>query len=535
MSSLAAGLLVALSTIGLAATSAWLIVRAAERPGVLSLTVPMGLVQLFALAKAAGRYLERTLTHRTALRVMGSVRARVARALVPQLPAGLGPRSHEVVDLALVDVERVQDLLTAVAGPLAVGAVAGLISVVIAGLISPAGALWLLLGFLVSGFVLPWLAAHFGVATAERADALRHELTGLFANVARSGDEYLLNGAAPLLLARVDELEDRADHLAARRAQLVGLTQGLGVAVAGVTTWATARVAANGVIDGHLARSLVAVVPLLSVAALELVSSVTPSFVGLRGDRRALARLDELAARPAPVREPERDVVLSPLTELRGDELTHAYDDTPTLREASLRVHVGDVIVLEGRSGEGKTTLAHLLAKFATPRSGSLRANDLDYDEIVGRELRTQLGVVDDDPHLFLTSLAGNLRIGSPTATDEELVEVLTRVGLEELIPRLNDGLGAIENGTPLVLSGGERRRVGIARQLLSQRRWLLVDEPTEGLDADAAERVMAALRAHCRNGALIVISHRDVGPGATQRWTLAAGTLTTSPLPPVG
>ena len=125
---LAAGLLVTLSTVGLAGTSAWLIVRAAQRPSVLSLTVPMGLVQLFALAKAAGRYVERTQTHRAALGVMGHVRATVAALLEPLVPAGLGPRSAEVVDLVLRDVDRVQDLLTAVAGPLVTSVAAGLVT-----------------------------------------------------------------------------------------------------------------------------------------------------------------------------------------------------------------------------------------------------------------------------------------------------------------------------------------------------------------------------------------------------------------------
>ena len=100
-----AGLLVSLSTIGLSGTSAWLIVRAAQEPAVLSLTVPMGLVQLFALAKAAGRYLERTQTHRAALGVLGHVRASVARLLEPLVPAGLGPRSSDVVDLVVRDVD----------------------------------------------------------------------------------------------------------------------------------------------------------------------------------------------------------------------------------------------------------------------------------------------------------------------------------------------------------------------------------------------------------------------------------------------
>ena len=161
-----AGLLVGLSTIGLAATSAWLIVRAAQEPVVLSLTLPMGLVQLFALAKASGRYLERTQTHQSALSVMGHVRARVARVLEPLVPAGLGPRSADAVDLVVRDVDRVQDLLTAVAAPLFTSAVAGVATVVVSGLIVPWSALTLAGALAMSAVVAPVAAARLGEGPA---------------------------------------------------------------------------------------------------------------------------------------------------------------------------------------------------------------------------------------------------------------------------------------------------------------------------------------------------------------------------------
>jgi ABC-type transport system involved in cytochrome bd biosynthesis fused ATPase/permease subunit len=177
----------------------------------------MGLVQLFALAKAAGRYLERTQTHRAALGVMGHVRASVARLLEPLVPAGLGPRSSDVVDVVVRDVDRVQDLLTAVAGPLLTSAVAGVVTVAITAAIVPLSALSLLVALVLTAAVLPWAAARLGYRSEVEIDAVRAGMVGLFDRVSQGGDEYVMAGAAESLGEELAELERRYDRANFRR------------------------------------------------------------------------------------------------------------------------------------------------------------------------------------------------------------------------------------------------------------------------------------------------------------------------------
>ena len=251
-----AGGVVALASIGLAMSSAWLIARSAQRPAILSLTVPMGLVQLFALGKAAGRYVERTSTHRAALGVMGSIRYHLARQLLPLLPAGLGPRSAEVVDVALSDVERVQDLLVVLAGPLLTSVVAGLLTVAVDAGVEWRAGLVVVAALIVSVVVVPVLAWKAGKKTQRELGSARAELRALWSDVASAGDEMIFGGQRQPVAERLDRLEDALDTASRRHATLVGMVQGTMTLLAGVTVLVTVLVARSDVSHHHLAAVL---------------------------------------------------------------------------------------------------------------------------------------------------------------------------------------------------------------------------------------------------------------------------------------
>ena len=523
-----AGLLVSLSTIGLSGTSAWLIVRAAQEPAILSLTVPMGLVQLFALAKAAGRYLERTQTHRAALGVMGHVRASVARLLEPLVPAGLGPRSSDVVDVVVRDVDRVQDLLTAVAGPLLTSAVAGVVTVAITAAIVPLSALSLLVALVLTAVVLPWAAARLGYRSEVEIDAVRAGMVGLFDRVSQGGDEYVMAGAAESLGEELAELERRYDRANFRRTLLMGVISGLTTLVSGLCVVTTVLVSALGLRSGHLAPALLAVPALLSVTVLELVGGVAPMLVGLRGDRAALARLEALADVGAPVTEPDVGGLFDTASaSLRASNVGATFADTVALRDVSFELRRGDVVALSGPSGGGKTTFARLLAKFLDPREGVLQVGGADYATLRSEQVRQVVGFADDAPHVFATTLAGNLRIANPHASDDELVVALDGAGLRALLASMPEGLDTKLGGATTGLSGGEQRRLGVARELLVRRPIIIFDEPTEGLDEETASLVMDRIVAAFGEGAVLVISHRDADyVHATRRAVIANGQL---------
>ena len=523
-----AGLLVALCTVGLAATSAWLIVRAAQRPSVLSLTVPMGLVQLFALAKAGGRYLERTQTHRAALSAMGHVRARVAREIEPLLPAGLGPRSADVVDTILGDVERVQDLLTAVAGPLVTSVAAGLVCAVVCAAISPLAGGVLLVALGVDAVVLPLVASRRGRRSGRELDEVHSEMTTLFDQAASSGDEFVMMGAGVRLEDRLARLEERGDVAQRRRRGVNGAMSGLAVLVNGVACVVVAVVSVQGVRTGQLSAALVALPTLTTIAALELVSGLVTGVVGTSRDRAAMARLNALGDLPWPVHDGADEMQASACDEgPTYDDVSFDYDGVSVLQGVTTALHPGDVVVLSGPSGGGKTTLARLAAKFLDPRRGQVALAGVAYTSLRARDVREVVGLVDDAPHVFAATIAENLRVARSDASDEQLTRACEEAGLGDFLRSLPDGLQTPVGGAATGLSGGEQRRLGVARELLSGRPVAIFDEPTEGLDDEAARALLRSLREHYRAGVLVIISHRDarILPSARE-WRIDDGRL---------
>jgi thiol reductant ABC exporter CydC subunit len=511
LGALGAGALVATSSVLLAASSGWLIVRAAQRPSVLSLSVLMGLVQLFALAKAVGRYVERTASHRVVLTVMARVRARVAALIEPLAPAGLGPRSADTVQSVIADVERTQDLLTSVTVPLVSAAVAGAIAVALSGALSATMALVLAGGLFFNAVLAAALGARSGWRDELEDDLEQHRLSSLADFLVRSGDEVVTHGSSSWILEQLEEIESGVDRRHLRRAWRRGAVNALTHAVSAATLIALIVVTAEMVRRGSIERSLVAVPALMSMAAFELISSIPLALVSLRGDLLALSRLESLSGRERVVREPAaiaHDVANA--SQLAAREVTVRYDSDHHIGPLSVDLKPGAVIALSGPSGSGKTSFARVLAKFLDPTSGALALGAASYDELASSQVRHRVGFVDDSPYIFSTTLRANLRLARPEATDEEMLTALAKVGLGPLLRTLPEGLDTELGGRDGALSGGERRRLGVAREFLSGRCIAIFDEPTEGLDALSAHELWCALRAHYAHGAVLFISHRD-------------------------
>ena len=141
--------------------------------------------------------------------------------------------------------------------------------------------------------------------------------------------------------------------------------------------------------------------------------------------------------------------------------------------------------------------------------------------------MRTRVGYVDDDPHVFATTLGANVRVARPDATDDEVLNALRAAGLAPLLSTLPDGLGTELGGATTGLSGGERRRLGVAREFLSGRPVMVLDEPTEGLDESEARALMDEVRRHQRRGVVVVISHQYLDHvDATTRLTVRDGSV---------
>jgi ABC-type transport system involved in cytochrome bd biosynthesis fused ATPase/permease subunit len=293
----------------------------------------------------------------------------------------------------------------------------------------------------------------------------------------------------------------------ARRAGLFGA---LNVVTVGLTIVAIVA-STQGALENHrIDVSLLAVPALLALSSLELVSASSASLLSIQNGRGAITRLNALVARPWPVRDPADPDVLGSSSDVTLSDVGVWRDGHPVLTRVTTTWSAGDVVAISGPSGSGKTTLAHLVARFVEPHGGSASIGGIDLQRIDGAQVRTRVGYVDDDPHVFATTLSANMRLACPQATDDEIVAALQAAGLGPLLSTLPYVLDTQLGGAITGLSGGERRRLGVARALLANRPVMVLDEPTEGLDESQSRELLSEVRRHQCEGIVVLISHHD-------------------------
>ncbi|WP_330186124.1 thiol reductant ABC exporter subunit CydC [Dactylosporangium sp. AC04546] len=533
--------------VGLMATSAWLISRAAQHPPVLHLMVAIVAVRAFGIGRGVLRYVERLTGHDAAFRLLGALRVRAYRRLERLAPAGLtGFRRGDLVARLVDDVESVLDLVVRVVLPIVVAAVTALGTVLLVGAMLPAAAVALAGALLVAGVGVPLLQS----AVTRRADARLAPLHGALAagtvDLVQGLPDLIANGAAPAALARLAET-DRALLTATRRASATtGVSAAVTALCTGLAVLSGLAAGALAVRAGTLPGELLAVVVLTPLALFETVGAVPPAAQRLAAARAALSRLTALSKVPDPAPDPAIDPAIDPAV----DPVTSSSvlgRDVPTLRMegvdagwpggpavlhgVSLDLPAGRRVALVGPSGAGKSTIAALLVRWLDPRAGRVTLGGTDLRELCGDDVRRVVGCLDDSAYLFDTTIEANLRVARPGASAAELDAVLEQARLLDWVRTLPAGLATPVGEHGLALSGGQRRRLALARLLLAGFPIVVLDEPTEHLDEPTAAALTEDLLAATHGRTVLLITHRAVDPSSVDEILhLDAGVLAAEP-----
>jgi ATP-binding cassette subfamily C protein CydC len=545
---IAAGSLSALSAVALLAASAYLITRAAEQPPILYLTMAMVGVRAFALARAAFRYLERLSSHDASFRQLAVVRTELYRRLSRVAPAGLGRTDRgDLLARVVSDVDALQDLPLRVVQPLVVSGVTAVAAVGGVAVVSPRAALVLAGGLLVALVVGVVLADRLATGTESALAARRGALSGAVLDTVQSLDVLVAFDALEGQLRRVAALDDDLRRASRRRATTAGLVAALLSLVSGATVVGVVLATAGDVAAGELRGPAFALVALVPIAVLEVVGAVPTAVVAWRRVRASGARVESAAplVAPAEVVVEERDEVEVEVDERVGGEgpavlpadlpvlsLEHVSARWPgaaadSLVDATLEVRAGDRVVVEGPSGAGKSTLAAVLVRFLEHR-GRYEVGGASVRSLGAERVRGTVGLIEQTPWLFDESIRQNLLFARDTATDDDLFAVLDRVDLGDWV-RERGGLDARPGERGALVSGGQAQRLSLARALLRGFPVLVLDEPTAGLDAELADRLVTDLleAAHDDGTTVVLISHVPV-PAAlvTRRVRVEGGVL---------
>jgi thiol reductant ABC exporter CydC subunit len=493
----------------LLAVSGGLISRAAERPPVLALAIAIAAVRMLSIARAGLRYGERLASHDAALRGLSAMRVRVFRALVPLVPGAV--RSGDLLDRCVADVDRLQDVWLRGLWPVAVAGVAGVCCVVAAAVMLPMAGLVLAVVLLAGAVLVPAATRAAARRAARRQAPARAVLAVDLVEALHGAAELAVAGREAETVERLRADDARLAALARRDALAAALAAGGGAALAAGAMVAVVAAAAPAVADGRLDGVLLAAVGLLAFGAYEAVAPLPDSARSLDASATAAERLEEVTGAPAPVADPARPRAVPGDGALVAERLTVrlAAGAAPALDDVSLVLAPGARVALVGPSGAGKTTLAHALVRFLDPEAGRVTVGGVDVREVAQVELRRRVRLAGQDAYLFATSLAANVRVGNPDAGDDEISDALRRAGLGPWLAALPDGLATPVGEEGARVSGGQRRRIALARALVARdARFLVLDEPAAHLDAPAAHALLAGLAASPDPRGMLVITH---------------------------
>jgi len=506
------GSLAVLAGIGLMSLAGYLISRSAEHPPILSLTVAIVAVRACGIGKPVARYFERVESHDLAFRVLARMRVAFYRRLEPLIPARTqGHRRGELLARMVGDVDATQNLFLRGISPPLVAVVTGAIAVALAALVLPAAAVVLAAGLLVGDVFVPALAWRSGRSSGPRRARVRAELTSELVELLRGAPELVAFGADTAALERIERLDCELVGLTRRDAAVAGFVEGLGVLAMGLTVAGVLAVAVGAAAAGTLDRVLIAALALGAMATFEAVAPLSATartfHETLESGRRLLAFTDQ----PAPVADPDRPRPLPSRTSVSLEEVSYDYDDEELwgLRDVDLRLGEGRRVALVGPSGAGKSTVASLLVRFLDPDRGRFTLGGEDVRDLRRHDVRSIVSLDGQDAYLFSSTIRENVRLARPSAEDGEIEAALRRARVWDMVESLPEGLDTFVGEEGARVSGGERRRIALARTFLADAPVLVLDEPTAHLDQATADALVADVLAETRGKSVLLITHR--------------------------
>lgn len=515
------GVLSAAAAVSLLAVSGWLIVSASIVDSLVPLSIAVVGVRFFAVTRAVTRYLERLSGHDAALRQLATTRSDMVRRLIPLSPAGLGATDRGQVLAALVDdVENLQNLPLRVVQPLAVSGVVALGAVGFLAFVSPPAALTLAVCLLVAALAAVGLGWIFGSRAEAAVSARRAEVSAALVDYFGSLDVLLAFGAEAQARDRIRVADAALRRVVSRASLAQAVAAGVVSLMAGAASVWALTVAAPGLTTGAIDAPWLAVAVLVPMVVFEVFGAVPIAAASWRSVRASAERIvDVLPERMPPELRTDAgddvEVTGVPALALRG-VTAHWPGGAAALNGVDLDLAPGERVLVSGASGAGKSSLAAALVGFLRV-DGEYRMGGVDAAALSGPSLRRIVGLCEQQPQLFDEDVRQNLLFARDTATDDELLAVLDRVGLGAWV-RERGGLDARVGDRGALVSGGQAQRIALARALLRGFPVLVLDEPTAGVDPEASDALLRDLLRATGEQSVLLISHVAPPPGTVDR-----------------
>ena len=513
-------LLAMISVVGLLALSGWFI-SAAAYAGLTLATAqifnffhPSIGVRLFAIGRTLARYGERIVNHDATFRILQVLRSWFYIHLEPLAPSRLlMVRSGDILNRIVADIDALDNLYLRVLSPSVVAVVMSILVIIFLWLFDPHIALAVAIFLIIAGFGVPAVALYLGGSSGRKLTHHSADLRIRIVDALQGLPELLVFGAYRQQIDLVRQSSRALLKYQLRMNQIRGLSIALITVFSGLAVLWALYLAVNLLNRELLNGPALALVIFTVMASFEAILPLPLAYQYLGQTREAARRLLEIAESDPPVIFPEQSITQTRQFSITFEKVSFRYHEQGpwVLRDIDFHIPAGQRVAVIGETGSGKSTLIHLLARFWNPVSGCIRLGEDEIHKFSESDLRRLVSAVSQQPHMFNATIKENLLIANPVAGEDELWAALDAVELLNFVTDLPDGLETWIGEAGQLLSGGQARRIAVARAILHDAPLCVLDEPTEGLDTINASKIMHAIRSHTTKRTLLMITHRLV------------------------
>jgi len=497
--------------IGLMGTSAYIIASAALQPSISTLQVAIVGVRFFGLSRGVFRYLERIVSHSVNLRVVSRLREDFYRHIEPGAPANLvSYRSGDLLQRVIGDLETLENFYVRVIAPFVVAAVVVLgVSLFVGGYAVELGIL-LAAGMILTGFLQPLVSLLLTRKLAHQQVQARAQSSAKLVELFQSLEDLQAGNAQDYFYRSLGTEFQKSARTQVGLGWLTGVNNGMVFLLTNLTLLALLILAIPLVNQGSLHGVSLAVVALVAISSFEAVNPMPAAMQQFNASQAAARRLFSIGENELkpPLEQDELRNIKSPLIRFDSVSLVYPLAKEKILDRITFDLPYGKKIAVVGSNGAGKSSLVSLLLGFVEPSEGSLHLFGEEGFYQGAEIIRPFLAVQLQSPYLFSDSVRKNLLLAAPEASDTRLLQVLGMVGLSEWVQSLPEGLDTWIGEHGEKMSGGERQRLSLARVLLQDKPFLILDEPTASLDAVNSQRVINAFLMEKSETGMLVITH---------------------------
>ncbi|MHB8920058.1 MAG: thiol reductant ABC exporter subunit CydC [Halothiobacillus sp.] len=506
---------VIISNVALLAVSGWFITAMAISGltgTVINYFTPAAAIRGLAISRTAGRYLERLVTHEATFKLLAGLRQWFFEHLEPLAPARLQYlQGGDLLSRIRADIDSLENAYLRIFTPTLAALFASLLMVLFLLCWSPAIALANLVGLILAGLVLPLIALRLGMHSGKAMVQARSDLRQRTSETLRGLAELTLYGNPTQRIAQI-QTENTALVAPQRQQNRIDAASGALSGLISQLTWLGVVVLAIGLVQSSVLNGPeLVMLAFFAMASFEAVAALPVAFRAFGETQSAAQRiLDLVDAEPA-VTEPLTPQPAPTQFDLEFNHVSLRYPGSSqwALNHVSFKLAAGQKLAVRGASGSGKTSITNVLLKFWDFETGDIRIGGRSIRDLDGDTLRSVCTVVSQQVHLFNTTIAANLYLAKPDATLDELYGACRTAAILDEILALPQGFDTEVGEAATQVSGGQMRRIAIARALLKNAPIVILDEPTEGLDATTEQAVTSSLERLLMGRTALIISHR--------------------------